>query len=1427
MPSNTAFLPPPSFCPSEIESAKRRADTTSAAMETNLDDSCETNGEVERGATPYRMQPPEESDGTLVILSPAENVDSKCLSGHHKVHEKKNTATKTSSSFSNDSIFTENAIYPSSYAEEVAKEGQKAAKAYYDLFACYSKTVDAREEGKQEQEGEAEERPGEKVYREEMGQDRCPTTNEKKTTEKGRKEEAEVREGKTEAFSSNATHNVSTEPGKGVPPHRNGWNPVHTPSTVGEKPHPEGVFYSSSSPPLLEKEEVKKAKKDTDGGSSSGGGDNGEKEELLSSNRNKTSSLSSFSPTDRLGMKHRLYHTFFPPIVHKEHRKEILRTIIGAPPRRYSMWKWRTAKDFDTIQETHDDFLKSMADKREEIGLTSVAQTNAVAAYGDRLGGPNSPLHGTSASRRSVFLPSPTHPFVTSPSLPTSPPLPPPQPLLVPVKSSHTLSFPHVSDPSSSPFQGSLPSREKRKGEKNESENEEAPVHDTPTSRLGWRNEHPPFSFTGKEEVRHEAPLPTVSSPAMAVMQRMKRGGKDRTKVEDNADRVDGDNGTSESHPKDGASFFPDRRAENDLRGTARLGGESSRSDMEYENKVEQMQENEAHERRDGKRRMDPFVYDHYSGEKNGEMHADHRNLTEEEDKIPLRIRRKQHSSAGVNQGKTVLQSQQEQVEESSRIKRDFTALYETNTSYSAPSIMTLETEAVLQHMLVGSSSLPHFTVVGGTPMVTSSSGAAFKAMQGVEPGTFSYCFPTSQQGPQYFSSSAEVGEGEAERVNSRLVIVMVGLPARGKTFLAQKICRLLGWHGDRASVYNIQAAWRQAMSIFLAQQQQVHPETHKTDDEEKEMTKSGTHEKAGKVEGSEVFHMGFSSFASSPSSSCILEQPCSPASLGLNIWYPLRADHFYRLLTDPSSVERQQYLYVLDQFAADCRKFFEDSGKVIVLNDDFATWELRQEVEKRFKFLGSHFFYIEKKRKKEENETYNEFKVLDELEYPSSMIRREEARKDFAERLRILEEFYDPLDPRENLAQSCPCTTPPSPREDGEDRSQNSADPPLPRYLSSISVTTSAVMAPHHHRPLPESYIIIHDSSSIEVHGIQGYLSSRIVSNLMRISQRKMQNPIYFVRHGENCYNVEDRIGGDPLLTAQGMKDSAALLEFIASLQMHLEGIEDDNRKVGTSERHSKSQPAASHHNPGRKDEGEVRPAIPEEKGSQARNTLGVEATHPVLPFHVLHRGDGVPAPLPISHDTDGSCTESIHPITTAAPTAAVAVRAKSHARSSDCLEIWTSQLQCAIQAAELSERLLNIKTLRWSSLNEIRAGVCDGMTYAEIRSRYKQIDQFRRESKYTFRYPGRGESYQDLVLRLESVIMELENTEKVVVVVAHQAVLRCLLAYFGSVSAESTIHVKVPHRVVWRCTYDSKGKTKLDEMVLDNYTVGDNIRY
>ncbi|NXX94474.1 F262 bisphosphatase, partial [Centropus bengalensis] len=111
--------------------------------------------------------------------------------------------------------------------------------------------------------------------------------------------------------------------------------------------------------------------------------------------------------------------------------------------------------------------------------------------------------------------------------------------------------------------------------------------------------------------------------------------------------------------------------------------------------------------------------------------------------------------------------------------------------------------------------------------------------------------------------------------------------------------------------------------------------------------------------------------------------------------------------------------------------------------------------------------------------------------------------------------------------------------------------------------------------------------------------------------------------------------------------------------------------------------------------------------------------------------------------------------------------------------LKVWTSQLKRTIQTAES----LGVTYEQWKILNEIDAGVCEEMTYAEIEAKYPDEFALRDQEKYLYRYPG-GESYQDLVQRLEPVIMELERQGNVLVI-SHQAVMRCLLAYFLDKSA------------------------------------------
>lgn len=124
----------------------------------------------------------------------------------------------------------------------------------------------------------------------------------------------------------------------------------------------------------------------------------------------------------------------------------------------------------------------------------------------------------------------------------------------------------------------------------------------------------------------------------------------------------------------------------------------------------------------------------------------------------------------------------------------------------------------------------------------------------------------------------------------------------------------------------------------------------------------------------------------------------------------------------------------------------------------------------------------------------------------------------------------------------------------------------------------------------------------------------------------------------------------------------------------------------------------------------------------------------------------------------------------------------------------VWTSTLKRSMQtAAQLPWRPTAMK-----NLDEIDAGAFDGLTYEQIEQTAPAEAAARSADKLRYRYP-RGESYEDVIHRLDPVIVELERQRDPIVVVAHQAVVRCLYAYFTDLPPERCPHVSVPlHTVI-----------------------------
>ena len=87
-------------------------------------------------------------------------------------------------------------------------------------------------------------------------------------------------------------------------------------------------------------------------------------------------------------------------------------------------------------------------------------------------------------------------------------------------------------------------------------------------------------------------------------------------------------------------------------------------------------------------------------------------------------------------------------------------------------------------------------------------------------------------------------------------------------------------------------------------------------------------------------------------------------------------------------------------------------------------------------------------------------------------------------------------------------------------------------------------------------------------------------------------------------------------------------------------------------------------------------------------------------------------------------------------------------------------------------------IKVVDKSRLCEINPGVWDGLSPDDVRERYpKEWENFLKDP-YGHRAP-RAESYHDLCVRLEPILIELEHVHDDLLIITHASVIRCLLAY------------------------------------------------
>ncbi|KAJ1674719.1 6-phosphofructo-2-kinase [Spiromyces aspiralis] len=271
----------------------------------------------------------------------------------------------------------------------------------------------------------------------------------------------------------------------------------------------------------------------------------------------------------------------------------------------------------------------------------------------------------------------------------------------------------------------------------------------------------------------------------------------------------------------------------------------------------------------------------------------------------------------------------------------------------------------------------------------------------------------------------------------------------------------------------------------------------------------------------------------------------------------------------------------------------------------------------------------------------------------------------------------------------------------------------------------------------------IIDVGKKVIAYNIQGYIESQCVFYLMNINLHP--RIIFITRHGQSEDNVLGRIGGDANLSEKGRKFAATLTEFV-------------KQKIA---------------------------AFAERTLAEQQQEEDEERQRPLSDSIALANG----------HSHYPPATSSLHEYPTSSETSSV------DGTPQPSLEIWTSMLKRAMQTAEgFDPDVYTIRHLR--ALNEIYAGKREGMTYKEIMEQYPDEFEARRKNKFYYRYPGiGGESYADVVQKLQPIIVELERKRHSVMIVGHRAVVRTLLSYLMEIPTTHMPDMEVPLGYVYAC--------------------------
>lgn len=263
--------------------------------------------------------------------------------------------------------------------------------------------------------------------------------------------------------------------------------------------------------------------------------------------------------------------------------------------------------------------------------------------------------------------------------------------------------------------------------------------------------------------------------------------------------------------------------------------------------------------------------------------------------------------------------------------------------------------------------------------------------------------------------------------------------------------------------------------------------------------------------------------------------------------------------------------------------------------------------------------------------------------------------------------------------------------------------------------------------------------------HQIKGFLSAQANYYLLNFNLAPRQ--IWITRHGLSQDNISGKIGGDSDLAPEGVQYAKSLARFIDGKRREWDLKQLENlKRTHFPPQPGDSTPPNPYYNAN----------SPTQERTRAESVLE-------------NKDDNV-----FKAENEAS------------------VEVPGFEPSNFC--VWTSMLKRSIQTAQFfSDEEYDTKQMRM--LDELNAGVMEGLTYSCISTQFPEEYKSRKQDKLHYRYPGPGgEGYLDIINRLRPVIVELERMTDHVLLVGHRSVARVLLAYFRGLKREEVADLDVP---------------------------------